>query len=92
VTIDDDAVGGEVQTSIALVVRGVAEEEATSGARRKLVRCGSRSVRVAGTTEHTEVVTGRGCAVQGEVGVGWLVAFEGRRLRRCVAVCRASAQ
>jgi hypothetical protein len=59
----DDAVGGEVQTPIPFVVRGVAEEEAASGARRKLVRGGSGSVRVAGTTEHTQVVVGRGCVV-----------------------------
>jgi hypothetical protein len=68
VTRDDDAVRGEVHTSIPLVVRGVAEEEAANGARRKLVRGGRGSVRVAGTAEHTEVVIGRGWAVQGEVG------------------------
>jgi hypothetical protein len=67
VTRDDDAVGGEVQAPIPLVVRGVAEEEAASGARRKLVRGGSGNVRVAGTTEHAQVVVGRGCVVQGEV-------------------------
>jgi hypothetical protein len=63
VTRDDDAVGGEVQIPIPLVVRGVAEEEAASGARRKLVRGGIGSVRVAGTAEHAQVVVGRGCAV-----------------------------
>jgi hypothetical protein len=67
VTRDDDAVGGEVQAPIPLVVRGVAEEEAASGARRKLVRGGSGSVRIAGTAEHAQVVIGRGCAVQGKV-------------------------
>jgi hypothetical protein len=67
VTRDDDAVGGEVQASIPLVVSGVAEEEEASGARRKLVRGGSRNVRVAGTSEHAQVVVGRGCAVHGEV-------------------------
>jgi hypothetical protein len=72
-----------------LVVRGVAKEEAVGGARRKLMRGSSGSVRVAGTVEHAKVVVGGGCAVQGEVG--WLTALEGRRLRRCVAVCRASA-
>jgi hypothetical protein len=51
-TRDDDAVGGEVQTLIPLVVRGVAEEEAASGARRKFVRGSSGSVRVAGIVEH----------------------------------------
>jgi hypothetical protein len=65
---DDDAVGGEVQTPIPLVVRGVAKEEAASGARRKLMRGSSGSVRVAGTAEHAKVVVGGGCAVQGEVG------------------------
>jgi hypothetical protein len=63
VTRDDDAVGGEVQTPIPLVVRGVAKEEAAGGARRKLMRGSSRSVRVAGTTEHAKVVVGGGCAV-----------------------------
>jgi hypothetical protein len=67
VTRDDDAVGGDVQAPIPLVVRGVAEEEAASGARRKLVRGGSGSVRVAGIAEHAQVVVGRGCVVQGEV-------------------------
>jgi hypothetical protein len=67
VTRDDDAVGGEVHTSIPLVVRGVTEEEVASGARRKLVRGGSGSVRVAGIAEHAQVVVGRGCAVQGKV-------------------------
>jgi hypothetical protein len=52
---------------------------------------GGGSVGIAGTAEHAKVVVGGGCAIQGEVGVGWLTAFEGRRLRRCVAVFRASA-
>jgi hypothetical protein len=68
VTRDDDAVGGEVQTPIPLVVRRVAKEEAASGARRKLMRGSSRSVRVAGTAEHAKVVVGGGCAVKCEVG------------------------
>jgi hypothetical protein len=33
VTKDDDVVGDEVKTTIPLMVRGVAKEEATSGAR-----------------------------------------------------------
>jgi hypothetical protein len=59
------------------MVRGVAKEEAAGGARRKLMRGSSGSVRVAGTAEHTKVVVGGGCAVQGEVGsrvvhrLGW---------------------
>jgi hypothetical protein len=68
VTRDDDAVGGEVQTPIPLMVRGVAKEEAAGGARRKLMMGSSGSVRVAGIAEHAKVVVGGGCAVQGEVG------------------------
>jgi hypothetical protein len=51
---------------------------------------GGGSVGIAGTTGHAKVVVRGGCAVQGKVG--WLTAFEGRQLRRCVAVCRASTQ
>jgi hypothetical protein len=68
VTRDDDAVGVEVQTPIPLVVRRVAKEEAAGGARRKLMRGSSISVRVACTTEHAKVVVGGGCAVQCKVG------------------------
>jgi hypothetical protein len=52
------------------VVRGVTEEEATSGARWKLMWSGGRSVGIAGTAEHAKVVVGGGCAVQGKVGSG----------------------
>ena len=67
-TRDDDAVGGEVQTPIPLVVRRVAKEEAAGGARINLMRGSSGSVRVAGTAEHAKVVVGGGCVVQCEVG------------------------
>jgi hypothetical protein len=60
--------GGEVQTPIPLVVRGVATEEAAGGARIKLMRGSNGSVRVAGIAEHAKVVVGGGYAIQGEVG------------------------
>jgi hypothetical protein len=61
------------------------------------MRSSSGSVGVAGTSEHVKMVVGGCGAVQGELGggvvqVGWFTAFDGRRLRRWVAVCRASAQ
>jgi hypothetical protein len=56
-------VGGKVQTLIPLVVRGVAKEEAAGGARIKLMRGSSGSVRVACTAKHVKVVVGGGCAV-----------------------------
>jgi hypothetical protein len=49
-------------------------------------------VGIAGTTKDTKVVIGGGCAIHDKVGSGWLTAFEWRRLRRWVAVFRASAQ
>jgi hypothetical protein len=59
-----------VKTMIPLVVRGVTEEEAASGARRYLMGSGGESVGIAGTSEHTKVVVGGGCAIQGKVGSG----------------------
>jgi hypothetical protein len=52
------------------------------------VGSGGGGVRIAGTTEDTNVVVG---GLEGAVpyrakwGVGWLTTFEGRRLRRWVA-------
>jgi hypothetical protein len=63
-----DAVGDEVKTTILLMVKRVAKEEAAGGAGRQLMRSSGGSVRIASTAEHDEVVVGRGCAVQGVVG------------------------
>jgi hypothetical protein len=60
---DDNALGCEVKTVIPLVVRGVAKEEAMSGAWSELMRGNSGSVGIACTTEHAEVVVGGGCVV-----------------------------
>jgi hypothetical protein len=64
---DDDAMGGEVKTTIPLVVRRVAKDEGTIGAWRQLMRGSSGSVGIVGTAKHTKVVIGGGCVVQGEV-------------------------
>jgi hypothetical protein len=53
---------------------------------------GGGSVGIAGIAEHTKAVIRGGCAIQAKWGVGWLATFEGRRLRRCVAVFRDFAQ
>ena len=55
VTRDDDMMGSELKASIALVVRGVAKEEAASGAWRQLMRGSSGSVGIAGTAKYAEV-------------------------------------
>jgi hypothetical protein len=55
VTRDDDAMGCELKAAVALVVRGVAKEEAASGAWRQLMRGSSGSVGIAGTAKYAEV-------------------------------------
>jgi hypothetical protein len=55
------------------------------------VGSGGRGVGIVGTTENTKVVIGGCCALQGKVWSGWLTTFEGRWLRRWVAVFKASA-
>jgi hypothetical protein len=88
VTGDDDAMGGEVKTAIPLVVKGVAKEDAARGAGRQLMRSSNGSVGIVGIAKHVEGVV----PYMAKWGVGWLTAFDGRRLRRLVVVCRASAQ
>jgi hypothetical protein len=56
VTRDEYAVGGEVKIAILLMVRGVTEEETTSGASRYLMGSDDGSVGIAGTIEHAKVV------------------------------------
>jgi hypothetical protein len=56
------------------------------------VGSGGGGVGIAGTSEHTKVVIGGVVPYKAKWGVGWLTAFEGRRLKRWVAVFRASAQ
>jgi hypothetical protein len=70
VTRDYDAIGCELKTAIPLVVRGVAKEEAASGAWRQLMRSSSGSVGIAGTAKYVEVGVGRCGVVQGEIGGG----------------------
>jgi hypothetical protein len=67
---DDDAMGCELKKAIPLVVRGVAKEEAASGAWIQLMRGSSESVGIAGIAKYMEVGIGRGCVVQGEIGGG----------------------
>jgi hypothetical protein len=55
------------------------------------MRSGGGSVGIESTTKHTEVVVGGVVPYGAKWGVGWLTTFDGRRLRRWVAVFRASA-
>ena len=62
--------GCELKVAARLVVRGVAKEEAASGAWRQLMRGSSGSVGIAGTAKYAEVGIGRVGVVHGEIGSG----------------------
>jgi hypothetical protein len=56
------------------------------------MRSSSGGVRIASTVVDAEVVVGGAVPYRAKWVVGRLIAIEGRRLRRWVAVCRASAR
>jgi hypothetical protein len=78
---DEDTARREVQTTIPLMLRGVAKEDTESGTGGQLMRSGG-CVGVTSAPKHTKViVAGRGT----EKSVVWCgagEAMEGKRLRR----------
>jgi hypothetical protein len=68
VSRDDNPVRQQIKTPVPLVIGGIAKKDAKGGPRRELVRrCGGQ-VRVASTTEHTEMRVGWVGSVQVEEG------------------------
>jgi transketolase N-terminal domain/subunit len=67
---DDDVVGGEIETPIAFVVSEVSEENTSGGPGCQFVSGFSREIRVAGSTEHAQVLIGGGDSMEGEVWTG----------------------
>jgi hypothetical protein len=59
-TRDEDPTRGEVITPVALVIRGVPEEDTECGPGSELVRSGGGGVRVARTPEDSKVIVPRG--------------------------------
>lgn len=55
---------------VPLVIKGVLEEKAASGSKRKFVGSVGEGVRIASTTKDTKVCIGRGGAEEGEEGSG----------------------
>jgi hypothetical protein len=53
---DDDVVGGEIETPIALVIDGVSEEYTTSGPRGQFVSSLCEEVGIANTTKNAQVL------------------------------------
>jgi hypothetical protein len=64
---DDDVVGGEIKTPITFVVSGVSKENTSGGPRCQFVSGFGGEIRIAGTTEHAQVLIGGGNSMEGEV-------------------------
>jgi len=77
-TRDDDAVGGEVETSKSLMIGRVSQENTKSGTRGKFVRGNGGHVRITSTARDPEMRVGRMRAKQGEVRSGKLQSFGGK--------------
>jgi hypothetical protein len=67
---DDDVVGGEIRTSVTFVVCGVSEKNTSGGLRCLFVSSFGGEIRIAGTTEHAQVLIGWGDSMEGKVWVG----------------------
>lgn len=91
--VEEDVAGGEhaasdrVETAVAAMIRGVAEENTGEGARRELVCCRGGYVGVAQAAKYTEKGIVRSDAEQELVGSTWLGGMAGaavEEVRACV--------
>jgi hypothetical protein len=55
---DNDVVGGEIKTPVTFVVSGLSEENIAGGPRCQFVGGFGGDIRIAGTTEHAQVLIG----------------------------------
>jgi hypothetical protein len=67
---DDDVVGGEIKTPITFVVSGVSKENTSGGPGCQFISGFGGEIRIAGTTEHAQVIIGGGDSMEGKVWTG----------------------
>jgi hypothetical protein len=67
---DDDIIGGEIKTPITFVVSGVSEENTFGGPRCQFMGGFGGEIKIAGSTEHVQVLIGGGDSMEGEVWAG----------------------
>jgi len=79
---DQQAIGGEIETPIPLVIGGVPKKDTASRAGRKLVRSCGGEVRVAGAPEDTQVLVGGSGAEQGKVRSGGTERLGGKAVQQ----------
>jgi hypothetical protein len=89
---DDDVGGGEIKTTITFMVSGVSEENTFGGPRCQFVGGFGKEIRIAGTTEYTQVLIGGATPWRVKYGLVVLIALVGRRFSRYVTVWSPSTQ
>jgi hypothetical protein len=67
---DDNVVGGEIKTPVTFMVCGVSKENASGGSGCQFVSDFGEEIRIAGTTEHTQVLIGGADSMEGKVWIG----------------------
>jgi hypothetical protein len=67
---DDNVIGGEIETPVAFVISGVSEENTYGGLGCQFVSNFAGEIRIAGATEHTQELIGRGDSMEGDVWTG----------------------
>jgi hypothetical protein len=83
---DDDVVGDEIKTPVTFVVNRISEENIFGGPRCQFVSGFDGEIRIAGTTEHAQVLIGGATPWWAKYGLVMLIALVGRRFSRYVAV------
>jgi hypothetical protein len=66
----DNIVGGEIKTPINFVVSGVFKENISGGPGCQFMSGFGREIRIAGTTEHAQVLIGEDDSMEGEEWTG----------------------
>jgi dihydrofolate reductase len=79
---DDDVIGGEIETPIALVINRVSEEDTSSRLGHQFMRCLDGEVGIAGATEHPQVLIGGGDTVESNIGAGFTDRLVGKTVQQ----------
>jgi hypothetical protein len=82
VSRDDDVVGDEIKTPVTFVVSGVSEQNTSGGPRCQFVGGCGEGIRIAGTTEHAQVLIGWGDSMEGEVWVSCVDHLAGEAVQQ----------
>ena len=80
-TRDDDTVGGEVETPVAFVIGGVADEDTQSGAWGKFVGGGGSEVGIAGAPKNSKFMVGGWSTMECEEGSSHVEGLGGKTVK-----------